>query len=252
MTCPHCGYEADPDQPACPLCGSRLDEGGGSGSVPPSSAPGDRDGGTPWEVRGGPRGLLRSWWRSLIDPGRFYSRVDWSGGLDRPVLYFLVFSVVGAGFDSLWHALLTPTLLSALGAEELLRAAGGSQLLSFFLSPFKALFWLGLAAAGAQLGAVVLAERRRSVGATARALCYASGPQLLRAVPFLGGLVAFFWSAVLAVIGLREAHRTSTARAVGSLATASLLLLFVMVLVTALVLGAGLGGSLPVTLPGGS
>lgn len=251
MSCPHCGYAPDPGEQECPLCGTPLDER--TAGVDEPSAAGDRAGEadpsgrrTPWEATGGIGGLAASWWESLSDPERFYSRLDWDGGLDRPLLYFLVFAVIGAGFQSLWYALLTPALFSALGVQDLLAAAGaGSTLLQFFLSPFEALFWLAATSAAVHVPILLLADHSRTIGATGRSLCYAAGPQVLRAVPFLGGLVAFFWSAVLAALGLRAAHRTSTARAVGALVAGFLILTAGSGVVLVVLFGAGLEGILP-------
>lgn len=241
MTCPHCGHEADPGRETCPLCGTPLAGAGSEADADradvaaepgsPESAGGADDGRgeagpqggelTPWEAGGGVTALAASWWESLADPARFFSRLDWRAGLWPPLLYYLFFSVVGAAFQSLWNALLTPALFSALGGGELMAAAGaGSPLLGFFLSPFRALLGLALAAALMHPVARLVSDRARSIGATARVVCYAAGPQVLLVVPFLGGLAGAAWTAVLVVLGIREAHRTSTARAAAVLGVA--------------------------------
>lgn len=237
MTCPHCGFAAGADQNECPLCGTPLDgeagdprtPSGGAGAEDGTPAAGGARGEpelTPWEAEGGLGALADSWWASLTDPNRFFSRVDWEGGLTRPLLYFLVFWVLAAGFEAVWFTVLSRTLGSALGIGEVAGTGGGSGLVSFFLSPFKGLFLLGVAGGALHLAALALADRPRSAGATARALCYATGPQVLRAVPLVGGLAAFVWSGFLAVLGVRSAHRTSTLRA--SAAVGIVFFLFVL------------------------
>lgn len=264
MSCPHCGYDVDPEEDECPLCGTPLDGGerGERAAVPSDAGGTSRDSGpgrpggrateagreheglTPWEAGGGIGALLRSWWESLSEPRRFFSRIEWDGGLADPLLYYLLFVVVGAGFQSLWFALLTPALYSALGVEGLLSPPDGGVLLQqFFLSPFKALFSLAVIAGVAHLTLRLLADRPRPLRATGRALCYTSGPQLLLAVPLVGGLLALIWSAVLAVVGLRTAHRTSTGRVIAALAAAVLAYLAGSVLWAALVAD-GFGGSM--------
>lgn len=251
MTCPHCGHEADPDQPTCPLCGTPLQpedrEAAGAGRAAPGDS-GDEEELTPWEAGGGAAALLHSWWKSLVDPSRFYSRLEWEGGLERPLLYYLLFTVVGAGFQSLWHALLTPALLSAVGGSELVAAAPiGSPLLQFFLSPFKALFGLALAVAFLHPLSRLASDRARSIGATARVVCYAAGPQVLLAVPVIGGLAGMVWSAVLVMFGVRAAHRTSTARAVAVLGVSFLLVAVLATIFTAVMIVGGAVESLPLT-----
>lgn len=268
MSCPHCGYEADPEEAECPLCGTTLEGTRGGGAPGPDAADSGarrgrragaaRTGGagsaaaglTPWEESGGIGALARTWWESLSEPSRFFSRVDWDGGLESPLLYYLLFVVVGSGLQSLWTALLMPVVASALGVENLLPVPGGTMLLSqFFLSPFKALFSLAVFAGAAHLALTMLADRPRRLRATARVFCYSAGPQLLMVVPFLGGLAAVVWSAVLAVVGLRAAHRSTTGRVVGAL----VLTVFAYVgfsTVWGLVVQGAFGGSLPLTPAG--
>lgn len=258
MKCPHCGYDADPGQEECPLCGTPLD---GSdewpGTEPDAAATpsAEEEAGTgegpareltPWEAGGGIGALVDSWWESLSEPRRFFSRVDWDGGWESPVLYYLLFVVIGAGLGSLWSALLMPAFVSALGVENLVPSPSGGVLLrQFFLSPFRALFSLAVFAGAAHLVLTLLADRPRRFRATARALCYSVGPQMLMVVPFLGGLAAVIWSAVLAVVGVRTAHRTSTGRVVGALVLAAFVYAGFSTIWGLAVQGA-LSGSLPV------
>lgn len=259
MTCPHCGHEADPDRTSCPLCGTPLQweqsgepadgteaRAAGAGR---SSGDGGDDGRslTPWEDGGGLAALATSWWESLVDPSRFFGRLDWGGGLELPVLYYLVFSVVGAGFQAAWNALLTPALLSALGGSELMAAAGASSpFLQFFLSPFKALFGLALVTVFLHPVCLLLSDRARPMRSTARVVCYAAGPQVLLAVPVIGGLAATLWSAVLTLLGVREAHRTSTTRAAGALAVAFTAFMVLATISLVLLVATGAVGSLPI------
>lgn len=269
MTCPHCGYEADPDQGECPLCGTPLEGTGrerepAASSAAPSrpeagSAAGRGDAGeeggdaaagrTPWEAGGGIGALFSSWWESLSDPDRFFSRVDWDGGLEAPLLYFLCFAVVGAAFSAFWSAAMG-SVMGPVAAAERLGFPAGSALLQFFLAPFMALFSLAIWAALAHAAVRLLTSNPRPIRATLRSLCYTSGPQVLLIVPFVGSLAAMVWSAVLAVVGIRRAHRTSTGRAVGALLLGFGMLVFGWIAI-AVVLFAFLGGNLPVPLPGG-
>jgi len=260
LICPHCGYEAGSEQEECPLCGTPLE--GREGKVPAGNAPdaaresaatrpgsddGSAAGGTPWEAAGGIDSLFRTWWESLSDPKGFFSRVDWDGGWENPLLYYLLFSVVGAGLATLWSALLVPAVVSAVGMGDLVPTPSGGALLGqFFLSPFQALFALAVFAGASHLVLAFLADRPRGIGATARAFCYSAGPQLLLVVPFLGGVAALIWSAVLAAVGLRTAHRTTTGRAVGALVVTAVAYM-AFTTVWGLVVQGALGGALPLS-----
>lgn len=217
-TCIDCGYEVEPGAGACPRCAAPLDAPGPEPSAGPADGP--EGAGVAWEDPGlaFPADLFRTWRESLFDPGAFFRRVPWAGPLPRPVLYYLLVTVVAALFTLWWSALgigFTPPV-GLTGGEPVGGSRSAEALLQFFATPFVALFSLLLWTLVLHLLVLLLvpAERRRGPTATARALCYASGPTIFSAVPFLGTLVGMVWSVVLQVVGLREAHRTTTGRAV--------------------------------------
>lgn len=202
--CPHCGYDVELDASACPLCGSEVVPGDGG------AAAGAGEAAVPWEDPEEPflAALGRSWTLSLLSPGRFFSRISQRVTFFRPLLYFLVMTVAGSFFALLWDALLgTP-----YGGGE---GAGAFPLLQFFLSPFLGLLALGITTLLYHLLVLLVAPRRRDLGATARVVCYSAGPSLLLVVPFLGIPAAAIWTLVVEVVGIRVVHRTTTGRALG-------------------------------------
>lgn len=228
--CPGCGFEATAGSTACPLCGHDL--------TPPASETEDRlpaweDAAVPF-----PRNLLETWRESLFEPGRFFGGVAYEGSLARPLLYYLVIAVAGAFFTLWWQAVGWMPARALLGGDT----SGPEALVSFFLSPFAALFGLAVWTLVLHLFVVIVAPRRRGLGATARVICYSGGPMVLTAVPFLGVLVGGVWTVVLQVVGIRSAHRTTTGRAVAAvlLPVAALLLLVGMLVVVAVVAGLAL------------
>lgn len=198
--CPHCGHETE--AATCPLCGSDVVGAGDPG--------GDGPGPVPWEDPSVPfpDDLVRTWQSSLLEPSAFFGRVTGRGGFSRPLLYFLLATVAGAVFTLVWEY--APILPGAPAEGPL----GIGPAVFFFLTPFVSLVSLAVSTLLYHLGAAVLAPERRGVGATARVVCYASGPSVLAVIPVLGGLVGLVWTWVLQVVGLREVHRSSTGRAV--------------------------------------
>lgn len=199
--CPNCGYEADPGTELCPLCGSGLEPDGGAGGRPVA-----------WEdpERAFPRDLWQTWTECLSSPSGFFRRVPHGEPLVRPVLYYLLISVAAAFFALLWNAVSGAARLPGAGAGG---RGGEVEILLFFLSPFLALLALGVNTAVTHLMVAILAPERRGPGATARVLSYAASPGVFTAIPLLGPPVAMVWGLVLQVVGLREAHRTTTFRA---------------------------------------
>lgn len=206
--CRHCGYEA-PRLDRCPLCGADSGEetDGGSPGAPP-----------PWEERAVPfpRNFLDTWTGSSFRPDAFFRGVPWDEAAARPLLYYLLVSIVSALFGLWWTAAFAVLgdPMAAGPSDPLLdpflaMSPAARALLGFFATPFAAVialvFWCGLL----HLFVLAFARRRRGFRATMRAVCYGSGPTLLSAVPIVGALVGFVWSLVLIAIGLREGHRMS-------------------------------------------
>lgn len=254
--CPRCGFETGAD--VCPLCGSRMTgagEGSGSGRSGPAGTANRADrpaARVAWEDPDAtfPLDAWTTWRESLLEPASFFRRVDPAAPLSRPVLYLLLVTVVGAFFHLVWQAFLYVPMMGDAAPY-----GGGLHLIQFFAAPFSALFVLAVQALVLHLFVLVLAPEHRGIGSTARVVCYASGPAVLLAVPFVGGLAGWIWSVVLQVVGIREVHRTTTGRAVvvalGPPALVLLAGLFLAILV-AVTVGQGefaASPSLPVPLP---
>lgn len=225
--CPRCGFETAGGSSACPLCGSAL------------GAPAQREGGrAAWEDEAVPfpRNLLETWRESLFGPGAFFGRVAYEGSLARPLLYYLVISVASAFFTLWWEAVGWVPGRALLGDRS-----GAEALVNFFLSPFAALFGLAGWTLVLHLFVLLLAPSRRGLGATARVVCYSSGPMVLTAVPFLGAVVGGVWTLVLQVVGVRVAHRTTAGRAAAAvlLPLGGVLLLALLVVMLVVVVGLG-------------
>jgi hypothetical protein len=207
-TCRHCGYEA-PSFTSCPLCGVPTGESGesetGSTELPPWE-----DGG-----RSFPGNFLDTVVRSCFRPAEFFSGVPWEDAAARPLLYYLLVSIIAGLFGLWWTAAFAaigtpfPPSSDPLFEPLLGMSPAGQALFGFFITPFAAMVTLVLWAGLLHLLTLVLARDRRGFRATVRSVCYGSGPALLTVIPWVGGLVGFLWSLVLTGIGIARAHRTT-------------------------------------------
>jgi hypothetical protein len=210
MICPHCGYESEGLE-TCPLCRSPLHPGAatedGSTTEDPAASP------PPWEDErtAFPVNLVTTWQQSLFAPTRFFSGVPYGAAAARPVLYFLVLTVVGALFTLLWQAFGVEPVSVFEGAIEDIR--GPSALVQFFLSPFLGLLRLIVVSLVLHLFVLMFARARRGLRATVRVVCYSAAPVVFLIVPYLGSWVAMVWVLALQIIGIGAAHRTTGARA---------------------------------------
>lgn len=242
--CPHCGHESEED--VCPLCGTEMPAAGerrtaGSAGRDASgrstSSPGD-GGPVAWEDPGlgFPVDAWRSWRESLLEPASFFRRIDHAAPLARPILYFLLVSVTGAFFHLVWQAYLYVPMMGQAAAY-----GGDAYVIQFFAAPFVVLIGLGVQTLILHLFVLMLAPERRGIGSTARVICYASGPALLSIVPFVGALAGGIWGLILQVVGIREAHRTSTGRAV-VVVLAPIILAFLAALLLIVLMALAMGG----------
>ena len=254
--CGRCGHRSAAFN-TCPYC---------RGPLPPPPEPigkGDRARGVPegaalpeWEDSAAafPGNLTHTWRRSVFQPAAFFAGVRGGGAIARPLLYYLIVAVLTVSLWLAWGAVLPGSgpgpvqeLIGLINPEladaEAAWSRPGLLFATFFITPFAALVYLGAWSMIVHLVVVMLASERRSFASTVRMICYASGPRLFSVVPWIGGLAGVAWEAVLTVVGLREAHRMSTGKAVAAWLLALIIpvggFLFTAILVIILLVAGG-------------
>ncbi|MFQ5689024.1 MAG: YIP1 family protein [Gemmatimonadota bacterium] len=230
--CAHCGFEVSGGRDRCPLCETALKPAErGAADLPAWEAPGTNF----------PANLIATWRESVLAPSRFFPRVASGASLARPLLYYLLAAIAGAGFSFWWEASgVTPDPSAILLGGDGAGPDGVGTLYRFFLSPFVALLSLFLWSVLLHGFVAMLAPERRGPGATFRVVCYSHGPAVFALLPFLGAPVGFVWQVVLQVIGIHKVHRVSAGRATAAvlLPVVLLVLVGVLVVVAAFVSGA--------------
>lgn len=202
-------------------------------------AAGDGGDRVPWEDPGipFPAALAATWRTSLMEPGRFFRRVDYGGSFLRPLLYFLLV-IVGWAVLSLAWQLVVPSPLPGVETD------GAAAAFSFFVIPFLALVGLVVGSLTVHVVAA-FAGAERGLGATARVLCYAAGPAVFAVVPLVGAVVAAGWSFAIQVRGLEEAHGLRTGEAVAAVLVPGVLLASLLFASALAVLRLAEGGAYP-------
>lgn len=181
--------------------------------------------------------LAATWQESVFHPTSFFRRMPREFDFGWVLGYYLIMGVVAAGIGLFWHMVLGPSLL-----DRWLPSNAGSPanpFIDFLLSPLWLLFGLYAAAAIIHVFLLLVRGARHGFGATLRVFCYSGGPQLFSVVPWIGPTVGAIWSLVITIIGLREAHETTTGKAIAAVLIPSALLLMLIVLL--IIAGALLG-----------
>jgi hypothetical protein len=219
--CPFCTYEIPKEAAQCRHCGQWLEERqvaapiepGAADAPPPLPSPfatePDDDGYCAWEDAenlGWFKAYTETVKESLFSPTAFFSKLPSGGSVGYAFAYGMVSITIGYLFASLWSMMLP----SASG-----QGGGFSNFLgTFFFAPVVAAIGLLLNSFVFHVCLWILGGINDSYNASLKAVCYASGPQLFHAIPFLGSLIATVWWLVLVVIGLRETHQVSTGKVV--------------------------------------
>jgi hypothetical protein len=204
----------------------------------PSSQPPD----FPWPPRAGAapvEAIATTWQESVFHPASFFRRMPREFDFGWVLAYYLIVGVVVAGISLFWQMVLGPSLLERWLPAQAENVA--NPVVDFLLSPLWLLGGLYIAAGIVHLFLLLVGGAKHGFGPTLRVFCFSAGPQLFGVVPFIGPAVGGIWSVVITIIGLREAHETTTGKAAAALLIPLLLLagLAVLLMIAAAVLGLG-------------
>jgi hypothetical protein len=175
--------------------------------------------------RGFLAGFFETWKLVATQPAQFFRRVriDQTGAA---VLFGVVASTVGNVAAALYAFLSGQQAIAAL--EQVVKSmpeeqarfvrlymqglSGGGTIAQAVAAPLLALIGIYVGAAILHLLLMLFRGSNRGFDATLTAVAYASGLNLLLAVPGCGGLVAGVWGLVALIIGLGEVQRCGTGK----------------------------------------
>lgn len=190
----------------------------------PPAAPPQPAAALPWEEPSAGLGSIVPTVAAFVArPTESFSRMSVTVDLVRPIAYFVILVLAAACVNQLWSFLLFDSILevarSMAGSQfeklaPLIQRPGVLQLiLTLVVTPLLALIALFIWSGLVHLALVLVGGANKGFTATLRVICYAQTTQLAVLIPFLGGIVGFFWRLVLEMIGLSEAHKTDVWKA---------------------------------------
>ncbi len=197
--------------------------------------------------------------QTLFRPAEFFKRMPLQGSFSAPLAFALVTHWVGSALEFLWRTWLGGSLGDYF--NSLFRLAGdvadidspGRSAMMFEMrdkimhwfwgagsvvaDPFIALASIFFTTFFVFIGARIMitpgkqgAPESISFESSLRIVCYGMGPTLLAGIPLFGGVIASIWSALVTIIGAKEAYRTTTPRAIVVALFPKILLLSTVVL----------------------
>ena len=178
----------------------------------------------PWEIRR-PGTAIAVWWATvkmlLFHPTQFFT-MGTSRSTYKAWIFALVTSYLGMAvalvysglYLWLFSSVLAPTpgagaMPAQMGMVMLIGMVGTAAIGPLLLTTLVA--WI--LAALIHVALTMLAPERRDFDHTVRLTLYAFAANVLWVVPVVGDYVASVWGLVIAIIGIREWHRTTGWRA---------------------------------------
>lgn len=182
-----------------------------------------------------------TWKGATFDPGAFFRRLPARESIGPALLYYLVLGILLAGVALFWDI----TGVFTAGDDrhavaEQLGIGTLSPVVGFLVSPLALLLGLVIAAALTHVLLLVFGAARNGFNATLRVFCYAYSPMAFGVVPVLGHVIGTIWMVVVAIIGLREAHRTEGWKATVAVLLPFFLLIAFLVTATLFLMAAGM------------
>lgn len=219
MICRSCYRDVPPGAQFCPHCGARAaGPAAEAGPVVPAPVePGPGGWSNPWEHRGARNpvtAFAETLQQALFHPVAFFRGTAPDRGAGAALLYSVIVGTASIAVAFLWQRALGERFGWEVGGRYLgaLDERPGLAGLTVFVPIGVAIgniLWAGVL----HVSLAVLGGARGAYATTLKAVCYSSSASAFNVFPVCGAAVGAVWQAVVQVIGLRELHRTTTARA---------------------------------------
>lgn len=179
-------------------------------------------------------GLFETMKLVLFQPAHFFSGYKLDGSIGKPLLFALIVGWVSGIISMTWGMFISESIFTFLQrlSEHLpeIKGLDWEQLEQFeqwgvtegaidfvfgiILTPFIILFFLFIIAGIYHLFLMIVKGDNKNFETTFNVIAYGMTSQIAEIIPFCGGLIAWVYGIVLAIIGLTEAHKTDSWKAV--------------------------------------
>jgi hypothetical protein len=160
----------------------------------------------------------------LFRPAEFFERMPVAGGVGGPLLYAVILGYLGLVASTVYNVVFRSIVGSGFQQFGGGRMAEFTRLTRFFQSglgatvqlvtgPIWIVIGVFVAAGIFHLLLMLVGATPRDFEATFRVMAYSHAVSVVGLVPFCGSFIGFVWWVVVATVGLRSVHRTSTAQA---------------------------------------
>jgi hypothetical protein len=195
--------------------------------------------GLPWEIPQG-KSILQRWWQTcklgMFHPADYFRQLRYVDDRRRAIGFTAMSALIGRALSALIDGGLAillgsaPSMFGSTNGGTLASQIGRLGLQVVFAVPL-AIIGLFVSAAFVHIGVRICVKDRRDYTATLVVLAYAMCPAVWALIPILGAAICGVWSLVVAIIGIRVIHRTTTPLAFLAYFTVPLIVLACVVVV---------------------
>lgn len=219
ITCPACKFsktvlaEAIPAGAGwviCPSCKHRFEfTNPDAGPEPGEDAP--------WERRaelGLWRAIYLTFVSVLFSPSAFFRKITPGKGMTEPMAFGLLSGSLGFMFGLFWNFLLVSGVIMSF-SDRFLEQVPLNWVFLFvlILSPVFVLMDMFIKAGVIHVLMLIFRDGKGGFGGTFRTITYGQSTKVLSLIPFIGGVVGWFWNLIIVIVGLKEMHKTSRLKA---------------------------------------
>lgn len=186
----------------------------------------------------------------ITNPTHFFKNYKLDGPISRPLLFGVMIGWTTAIINSIW-ATLTQQSIFTLLREHMPEIEGvdwdqiGSPgtsldfLLGLIIAPVAIIIGMFIISGIYHLFLLMVKGANKNFETTFNVVAYGMVAYLAEIIPFCGGLLAWVWGLILAIIGLTEAHKTDSWKAVFAVFSPFVLCCLCIILILMAAGGAG-------------
>jgi hypothetical protein len=174
----------------------------------------------PWEQPGYPvmKALFETIGLFFTRPREAFRRMPITPNIGRPIAYLILLGWVAIAAEQVYSVVLQSILpmndMFGMKMQEMGMAGGAVRaVVVVILAPVLLLVFLFVWSGIVHVFLLLVGGANSGFLTTVRVLCYAGTSHLWGLLPVCGGLIGAVWGIVLQILGIAEAHRTTTGKA---------------------------------------
>lgn len=192
---------------------------------------------SPWEnlsELGVWQGIYLTFKSVLFSPKKFFGPMARVKGIKEPFAFGLLVGSIGTMFYFFWQFLTMPSGISSFINPLLERFPMNYLFISILIiSPLIVILSMFLYGGIIHLCLLIIRGGSSGFDGTFRVIAYSQVTCILNFIPFMGGIIGWFWNIIILIVGLRHIHETSYPRVIIAILI-SIGLLFISGIIVAL------------------